>query len=258
MKTMSSLLMAVTIMFMGSCKKSGPGNNSTDNPANFRLKSIRFSYKENNVVTFAITHDIVYNGNGEIAGTESSTNPGSWSTYESAGNKNSYRVYTDSVLFIIRDAFVKAGTTLVDSAFEINTNLKDTTEIKYHYNDANQLVSSDEINHSHYGVDMLTHTDYTYDGNGNLTKEVENFDGSIYTTTYTYDMAIPVTKSGPDGYYPRTQQQMPTGSVYKSPYEPEVQIFYEYTFDSHHRVTGYTTSWSKYPDQQNLTEYVYY
>jgi hypothetical protein len=249
MKTFCFILLTNGFALLFSCNKP-----SSDSPATLKVKTVTH---DGTLATRSVTHNIIYNSNDEIIGTETIPVSGTHSSYQAIGNKYSYRYYSDDFLFLIRDAFVKPGTKVVDSVYEINASLEDTLEIKFHYNSADQVTSSDEINHSRFGVDITTHTDYTYDADGKIIQELFTLEGGSYTKSYFYSIPVPVVSYVPDGYFPRIQKQLPTKIVFEG-MSLDNEVFNDFTFDSLNRLSTITITSLKYPGQVNTTAYTYY
>jgi hypothetical protein len=128
---------------------------------------------------------------------------------------------------------------------------------KFHYNSAVQVTSSDEINHSRFGVDMPTHTDYTYDADGNLIQESFTKQGGSYTKSYFYSVPVPLPIASPDGYFPRIQKQLPTKLVFEG-MSLDNEVFSDFTFDKLNRLSTITTTSLKDPGEVNTAAYTYY
>lgn len=246
------LIAALAVGLTSSCKKSS----SDVPPSDAKVKSITHSLVSS-TYSNSTTYNIIYDANGGITGTQTVPGGKKRNVFTDTGNKRRHELYSNDAVTYFSDAFVIAGTLLVDSLYEINHGLGDTIETKYHYNSANQLISSDGVNHSRFGVDILEHVDYTYDSKGNIAQETHISPEGTYTKSYSYDIAVLWPKATPEGYYPNIQKQVPTKFVFAGR-QLDNEVFQEFTFDDKNRLTTITITSVKFPDQTNKTEYTYF
>ena len=249
MKSVAILIFGITLII--SCKKSG-----SDSDVSLKVKTVTYTTTSSSFNS-TNAYNITYNTNDEITGRESITDPGNYSTFQPAGNaKNILQTYSGSLLFIHREAFLNPSTLLVDSVYEINANLKDTTKTKFHYNNASQVIGADEILHSHFGVIYNNRYDYTYDNKGNLIQEVQLSSGVNYTKVYTYGNDLPYLEISPSGHFPIISKNHPVKMTYTSPFR-SYDVFHEYKFDDRGRLIADIATTSE-DDKVYTSAYTYY
>ena len=128
----------------------------------------------------------------------------------------------------------------IDSTFQYN-NVNDTTTQKFIYNE-DLLTRQITYSYSLLIASISSQDDYTYDNNGNMTKDV-NSDGfgNINTTaTFTYT-SHPLNVTINPTYYPQQSKYLPaTQKVTDGGGNLIISITYAYTFDGSGRLTKET------------------
>lgn len=167
-------------------------------------------------------------GEGKIAFTYNGTTSISLDLYDGIENTN---------LNIHESYFLNSGQ-MLDSSFQYN-DTKDTSSVKYFYNQANELTEARYYENNAAGKAVLkTIEKYTYDATGNrLNTVVRNAANDIIsTTTFTfYDIRNNIILTPVN--LPFTSKNLPHTEVEVNLLNREtLRLTHEYTFDSQSRV----------------------
>jgi hypothetical protein len=222
----------LALCLMASCKKNG-GTGSSGNSN--KLKQYIESEQAggiNYTDTFAVTYD-----NDNRITSLAAPNLKFLYTYQS--KSFTLDLYENSALSIHEVSYLN-GSSYVDSTFQYD-DTNDTTTEGFIFNGA-QLTSMITYSYSSYGTSVDSRDDYTYDNNGDVTKDTQT-DGQgnvnmITTYTYTTDplnvTINPAYSAQQSKYLPATQTLTDGSGNHLG------TITYTYVFDGSKRLTKET------------------
>ncbi|HEY4287875.1 MAG TPA: hypothetical protein VGN00_12305 [Puia sp.] len=231
--TTKHLFAALSILYVfASCNK----NNSSESSGNttklkLYIEDVQASgYHETD--SFAVNYD----NNNRIT---SMVSPNGKFVYTYSDKSFTLDLYNNNQLSIHEILYLN-NIPYVDSTFQVNDTNDSTTE-KYTYN-GKLLTRVTTYDYSKSGTTVFSRSDYTYDNDGNLIKDIEtDGSGTVNTiSTYTYtnhrlNMPIdPIYYPLQSKYFPATQKQTDgAGNVIAN-------VTYSYLFDSSGRITKET------------------
>jgi YD repeat-containing protein len=251
MKIITGLLISLTtIAFLSSCQKEITADITTTPTTTSRIKTYTEDVSisgAHNVVTFNLTYD----ANGRIATMISASNPGDKFLYQYNSNTSyTMDLYNSNVLSIHENFFIN-GFSLIDSTLQYN-DTKDTMTEKYIYNAAKQLTQLRQYDYTTATGAVLWETYfYTYDANGNITKETDSYS----VTSYDYYTNL-VNNFSMGFVYMSTTKNLVKTTTYTSGGSTDV-FDHTYTFDSQNRLTSEKITESGGTDSVTRT-YTYY
>jgi YD repeat-containing protein len=194
-----SPLALVGILFFCSCKKDNSPAASSVRPKTY-TENITSSIVGNSITTY----DLSYDGNNRLLSLVSTPAPPELKfVYQYGTSSFTLDLYNFNILSIHEIAWLNT-IPFVDSTFQYD-DTNDTTTEKYFYNAGKQLVKKNEYSYSKATGGTLTNTtNYTYDNNGNVITETDDFSTTTYDyysnllTPFSLDMSYsPVTKNLP-------------------------------------------------------------
>ena len=167
------------LLFLASCKKDNsnpPSENSLPKTYTEDVRASGFNSK--------VTYNLTYDGNTRLISLAAIPDPPITKfVYTYTGNGSvAMDLYNYNVLSIHEILWLNASSVL-DSTFQFN-DTQDTMTEKYIYNSAKQLIQLKSYDYSSLGTTLNNTTIYTYDNNGNVTKESDD-NGKVITYTYT-------------------------------------------------------------------------
>jgi hypothetical protein len=167
------------LLFLASCKKDStnpPSGNSLPKTYTEDVRSTGFNSK--------VTYNLTYDGNNRLISMAAIPDPSITKfVYAYTGNSSiAMDLYNYNVLSIHEIMWLNSSSVL-DSTFQFN-DTQDTMTEKYIYNSGKQLVQIKSYDYSSLGSTLDNTTVYTYDNNGNVTKESDD-NGKEITYTYT-------------------------------------------------------------------------
>lgn len=229
MKPITLLTAVSVVVLLASCKK-----NSDTSPSGVSSK-LKYYIEDARATPYGTvdSFSVGYDNNNRIT---SLTGKSISFAYAYNGNTGyTLDLFEMGQLSIHEIGFIKGS--YVDSTFQVN-NTQDTTTEKYIYS-GTQLTSRITYDYSN-GLPLVhDRENYTYDGNGNLTKAVQ-LDGT--TTTYTYtDKPFQLTVN--PTYQPLQAKNLPaTEKKTDGGGNTIATVTYSYEFDGQGRVTKETDS----------------
>lgn len=227
MKNLALSLLSLTgILFFISCKKDNSTNASSTRPKTY-TENITSSFLGNSVTTYDLTWD---NSNRLLSLVSTPAPPALKFVYQYSTGSFTLDLYNSNVLSI-HEIFWLNSIPFIDSTLQYN-NTNDTTTEGYIYNASKQLVQKNEYSYSSVsGTTLNNTTNYTYDNNGNVITETDDFGTTTYDyypnllTSFSLNMTyLPVTKN-----LPNTVTNNSGGTA--------VSVTHTYTFDSNNRLT---------------------
>jgi len=230
-KTPIVALFAVCLIV--SCKKNN-GTGSNGNPNKLKQYIEQYQFLTTNT---SDTFQVSYDNQNRLTGLSSPLVRLAY-TYTSA-TSFTLDLFQYGQLAIHEVGYVNSAS-YIDSSFQYN-NTNDSTTQKFIYS-GSLLTRQKTYSYSHLASIVSAQDDYTYDNNGNLTKDV-NSDGIgdvNYITAFTYtDHPLNVTIN--PTYYPPQSKNLPaTQKVTDSGGNSYANITYAYVFDSAGRLTKET------------------
>lgn len=233
MKNINLILVLFSALFIiSSCQKEYVDEFATaTTPSSSSSKPKTYSEK---IITPAgrdsITFNLSYDAAGRLTSMVSASSPGDKFIYLYTGNTIKVEIYNSNVISITSFIFLNASSYL-DSTFQYY-DTKDTSTSKYFYNTNNQLTKMVEYDYKKAtGAVIMNITNYTYDSNGNLIKEADNFE----TNTYTYT-TLPNNLSLGFDFLPRPKYLVQTTTNVSG--GVNTTLNHTYTFDSSNRLTS--------------------
>ena len=178
MKSIKILLAIITTILFTACQKEK--SNDPNNPAASKVKTYTEDVTEGGTHS-VITFDVAYDASNRPVSIISESSPGDKFLLQYGSGSFTLDLYNSSVLSIHEVSFLNSNSFL-DSTFQYNDTNDSSTE-KYIYNSAKQLITRNEYDYSKAnGAQLFNTTHYTYDSNGNLLSETDDFS----VTTYEY------------------------------------------------------------------------
>lgn len=176
------------------------------------------------------TFNLSYDGDHRMVSMVSASNPGNKFLYQYNGSSSyTMDLYLNNELNIHEKLWVNS-LSFIDSTFQYN-DTHDTLTEKYIYNSAKQLIQKNEYDYSTANGSVLSNTThYTYDNNGNLIKESDDYS----TTQYDYYFDKPYSLNFSAAYFP-----LPKYFVKTETYDDGsdiVTLTHTYTFDGSNRL----------------------
>lgn len=231
MLTKTPVAVLAAFCFLMACRKNeGPSANSSK--LKWYIEQI-----QNGTTTQTDTFNVSYDNSNRITGLTSQYLNFVY-TYGS-GKSFTLDLYEFGLLTIHEIAYLN-GIPYIDSTFQYD-NTSDTSTEKYLYS-GSLLARKTTYIYSSYGSTVYSVDDYTYDGNGNMLKDVTS-DGQgniaqITSFTYTND---PVTVTVNPAYFPPQSKDLPaTEKVTDGAGDPLLSVTYSYVFDGSGRLTKET------------------
>jgi YD repeat-containing protein len=231
MKNSVLILPFIMIVFF-SCKKDTTTPDPNPNP---NSKSKIKTYTEDITTIgnhFAVTFNLNYDANDRLTSIVSTSNPGDKFLIQyTSTNTFTLDIFNSNELEI-HELFFLNSSSLVDSSFQYNSS-NDTTTEKYLYNASKQLIIKKEFDYSKSTGSQLWNThNYTYDGSGNMTSDIDDFSQSTYDYT---NLVADIPLFFFDGTYSGKSINLVKTSTYSSGGATEVTN-HTYTFDSQNRL----------------------
>ena len=233
MKHILIISTAIGMLIFASCKKDNNNAPTSSSLPKTYTEDVRAS-GFNSVITYNLTYD----GNNRLTSMAAIPAPSITKfIYTYSGNTSlTMDLYSSGALSIHEILWLNTSYFL-DSTFQFNDTEDSTTE-KYIYNSGKQLIQLKNYIYSSSGAALDNTTVYTYDNNGNVTKESDD-NGKVITYTYTNmlnylnlgQFFIPVPK-----YFVNTATTSDGG--------PDLTATHYYSFDSSKRLvkdSAYTT-----------------
>jgi hypothetical protein len=224
MKTTFSSCILLLIIFT-ACKKDSGSN------ASHKLKAYTEDFTAPGIGHLVETFNVNYDEQDRITSIVSATKPGHRFVYQYISNDQfTFDKYQDDKVTVHNVYFINSSLGLVDSTW-LYTNQKDTSSIKYIYNNDKKLVKQKEYVHSyHTGAFLYNTVNYQYDLKGTLTKASDSF----YETTYRYDTACTNTVQTQPFYF-TFQKQLPSHE-FTTRWGTTITVEHSYSFDAHQRL----------------------
>ena len=182
MKIIKTLLplLVITISFT-SCKKEKSSEGGGNPPPSYKVKTYTENIDYGGGYTENVTFNIQYNSDDRITSMTSASSPGDRFEYKYFSGGFTMDIYNSNELSI-HEIFYFNSKSFIDSTLQYN-DTKDTTTEKYIYNNGNQLITLKMYDYSKVTGPLLANTThYTYDANGNMIKETDDYS----VTTYEY------------------------------------------------------------------------
>lgn len=174
------------------------------------------------------TFNLTYDANGRLTSMISASNAGDKFIYQYSGNTITLDIFNLNVA-TLHGLFFLNSNSFIDSTFQYN-NTKDTSTEKYIYNSNKQLITLLQYDYTTAGGAVLWETtNYTYDANGNLLKQINSSDD----ISYEYSTILNNFSLGTD-FLP-AQKFLPSKTTYVSG-GATVVLTHTYTFDSNNRL----------------------
>ncbi len=218
------------IILFASCQKE-KSNDPNDSPL-VKLKTYTEDYYDgstHNIITFNVSYD----NSNRIISLISASSPGDKFVFQYSGNNYTMDLYNSGTLSI-HEVFFLNSNSLVDSSFQYNDTSDSSTE-KYIYNSSKQLITLKEYDYSkQYGSDLWNATNYTYDNNGNVITETDDFS----TTTYEYYPSLLNNLPPLVPYYQASKNLVKTATVNNG--GDISTLNHTYTFDASNRLSSET------------------
>ncbi|MDR3716067.1 MAG: hypothetical protein P4L51_24955 [Puia sp.] len=226
MKNLTLALAAVLgILFFFSCKKDNSANASSVRPKTY-TENVTSSITGNSVTTFDLTYD---NNNRLISVVSTPAPPALKTVYQYGTGSFTLDLYNSDALSIHEIVWLNA-IPYIDSTFQYN-DTQDTSTEKYIYNAGKQLVQKNEYTYSAAtGGTLDNTTTYTYDNNGNVITETDDFS----TTTYDYYPDLLTSFSLDMAYLPAPRNLPKTVTINTG--GTTESATHTYTFDNNHRL----------------------
>lgn len=217
-------IMAVTAL---SCSKEESVDNGSRSKN--RVKTYTESLVIPGVYQYSETYNLFYDNEDRVIRLQSTTRPNSKIEYTYSGDHFVMQIIVDGKVSIHNTFYLNAHS-LVDSSVQYDEN-HDTTVTKYVYNANKQLIQQRIYDYTTLmGASLDEMINYTYDGNGLMTKETDA-DGE---TTYIYDKVINNNVTIVAPYMP-VPVRLPTQTIHESGGDTET-IDYTYSFDGSNRL----------------------
>ncbi len=249
MKWKALIVPALLLVLFSSCKKDS-SNSSASNSNKLKLyieDATNTSY--NTIDSFSFTYD----GQNRITSIYS-TNIKTVYAYPTS-NTFTLDLYTNGAFNIHEVAYIN-GSSLVDSTFQYN-NTNDTTTEGYVYSGRLLMRKSSYTYTQATGGQIDTQDDYTYDNNGNPTKDIQSDGyGNVNTiSTFTYTDKLLNYSIGPT-YIPQSKNLPATQVQTDGSGSHIATVTYTYVFDSSNRVIKETDAVDN--GESVVKTYVYY
>jgi YD repeat-containing protein len=189
----------VGIWFLFSCKKDNSPAASSVRPKTY-TENITSSIVGNSITTYDLSYD---NNNRLLSIVSTPAPPLLKFVYQYGTGSFTLDLFNSNTLSIHEIAWLNS-IPFIDSTFQYNDTNDSSTE-KYLYNAGKQLVQKNEYSYSKAsGGTLINTTNYTYDNNGNVITETDDFSAITYDyysnllTPFSLDMAyLPITKNLP-------------------------------------------------------------
>jgi len=181
MKNTPLLTVLMGILFFYSCSKenSSPGNTNGVSLPKTYTEDLRSSVIGNSLVTYNLTYD---NNNRMVSMVAIPDPPILKFIYQYVNNSSfTLDLYNSDVLSIHEILWLN-NNSLLDSTYQYN-DTNDTSTEKYIYNANKQLIQENTYDYHSSGNILSGTTNYTYDNNGNMTKQVDD-QGNTITNDY--------------------------------------------------------------------------
>ncbi|HVM87055.1 MAG TPA: hypothetical protein VMT76_02630 [Puia sp.] len=246
-KSATSILL-FSLLFIFSCNKTNNPNSNNLNKVKLYIEdATQTAYNE--IDTFTLSYD----NQDRIISLESPIIKQTY-TYGS-GNSFSMDLYTYGA-WSIHEIFYLNGSAIVDSTLQYN-NTSDTSSEGYLFS-GTTLLQKKEYIYSSSAVQIDTQDDYTYDNNGNMTKDVQSDGngnvGTVITYTYTDKPLNPLVTPK---YFTLQSKNLPATQTQVDGYgNPLLTITYSYNFDNQGRLIKDTETYDN--GDVVVKSYVYY
>lgn len=221
------LVISLFIVLTISCKKESAGGK-----ASHKLRSYTEEITAVGVGRVVETFNINYDEQDRITSVVSATKPGHRLVYQYT-NKDAFTFekIEDDKVTLHSTYFINSSLSLVDSTYQYN-NRKDTTSLKFFYNEDKKLVKEKEYIHSYLipAPVLANVVNYQYDAKGTLNKKTESFS----ETTYRYD-SLHTNTVQIQPFYFSVPEKLPT-HTYATRFGATTTIEHTYTYDGSKRL----------------------